>query len=439
MPHVAPLHAEDPRRVGRYRLTGRIVGMPAAGPVYLARSAEGTEVTVTLLGGDWTADSAARDRFTAEAGAARRVAPFCAARLLGAGFDGGQAYLVSEYVAGPSLQESVTEDGAWQDGDLEALAIGTATGLAAIHQAGLVHGEFGPAHVVLGPEGPRVVDFGITPPYGSATPAADMLAWARTMLYAAAGGPAGPDDLDLLPEPLREAAAQCFAPGPGERPAARAVVLDLIGETAPAAGVLGEGMRRAARASVPPEPAADAGPGARSRSGASRGVTIWWAIGITVCVVAIAVAIHAAQNDSARPDAAPVPSASAHATPTASGSRRPASPTPQPTVPATLAGTWSGQVTQSNPPDVFNVQVTLNSGTTGGTVHYSGTSFSCSGDLSLVSSILSTLTMNQGIVQGQKTCADGVVTISQGPSGTVQFSFKGKTGPAAKGTLSKSA
>ena len=438
MPHVTPLHAEDPRRVGRYRLAGRIAGMPGAGPVYLARSVEGAEVTVTLLDGDWTADSAARDRFTAEANAARRVAPFCAARLLGAGFDAGHAYLVSEYVAGPSLRESVTEEGPWQDGDLEALAVGTATGLAAIHQAGLVHGEFGPAHVVLGPAGPRVVDFGITPPYGSATPAADMLAWARTMLYAAAGGTAGREDLDLLPEPLREVAARCFSPGPSERPAARSVVIDLIGEPAPAAGILGEGTRRAARAAVRPEPVPDTDSDARPRTGASRGVTIWWAIGITVCVLAIAIAIHAAQNGSAKPDAASKPTAPSRPTPAASSGRPSASPTPQPTVPATLSGTWSGQVTQSNPPDVFNVQVTLGSGTASGTVRYRGASFSCSGDLSLVSNILSTLTLNQGIVQGQKTCADGVVTISQGPAGTLQFSFKGKAGPAAKGTLAKS-
>ena len=70
MPHVTPLHADDPRRVGRYRLTGRIAGMPGAGPVYLARTVDGGEVTITLLDGDWTADPAERDRFAAEANAA---------------------------------------------------------------------------------------------------------------------------------------------------------------------------------------------------------------------------------------------------------------------------------------------------------------------------------------------------------------------------------
>ena len=47
MPHVTSLGADDPRRVGRYRLAGRISGMPASGPVYLANSVDGDQVTVT--------------------------------------------------------------------------------------------------------------------------------------------------------------------------------------------------------------------------------------------------------------------------------------------------------------------------------------------------------------------------------------------------------
>src|ERR1035441_8739974 len=116
MPHVTSLGADDPRRVGRYRLAGRISGMPASGPVYLANSVDGDQVTVTLLGSDlaadgaarapsadetspanavegdevtvpllgsdWPAGGAARDRFADEAASGRRVPPFCAASIL---------------------------------------------------------------------------------------------------------------------------------------------------------------------------------------------------------------------------------------------------------------------------------------------------------------------------------------------------------------------
>ena len=38
MPQVTPLRPDDPQRVGRYRLTGRIAGMRAARPPYLGRT-----------------------------------------------------------------------------------------------------------------------------------------------------------------------------------------------------------------------------------------------------------------------------------------------------------------------------------------------------------------------------------------------------------------
>jgi eukaryotic-like serine/threonine-protein kinase len=439
MPQVTPLHADDARRVGRYRLTGRIVGTAGAGPVYLAKTVDGSDVTVTLLDGDWTGNSAARDRFTAEANAASRVAPFCAARILAAGFDGGQAFLVSEYVAGPSLMEFVAEEGPWRSGDLEALAIGTATGLAAIHQAGLVHGDFGPEHVVLGADGPRVVEFGITPPYGAATPAADMRAWAQTVLYAAAGGPADPadpEDLKLLPEPLRTLALQCLSAYPADQPTARTVVVELLGDSNPPAGVLGEGSRRAVQAAVHPEPEPVEGPATVRRGRRRRAVTIWWVTGVTVCIVVIAVAIRIAQAQSGQPPAAVAPQPTRQPATSPPRTRPPTpSPTPVATVPATLAGTWTGSVSQSDPSDTFSVTVILTAGGSGGSVHYLGTSFKCAADLSVMSAPSGSLKMNQQVVAGP--CEGGTVTLIPGLGSTLQFGFKGKQGPAATGTLTR--
>ena len=443
MPHVTPLHAGDPGRLGRYRLTGRIAGMPADGPIYLAQATEGTEVTIRLLESDWARDGAARDRFTAEATAASRVAPFCAARILGAGFKAGRAFLVSEYVAGPTLLEFVADEGPWEGADLEALAIGTATGLAAIHQAGLVHGDFGPEYVVLGADGPKVVEFGITPPYGAATPAADMRAWAHTVLYAAAGAPADPydpDDLNLLAEPLRGLVIQCTSADPAKQPTARAAVIELLDDDDPPAGVLGEGSRRARQAAVRPPPAAPDGespePPRRRRGG--RAVAIWWAAGVAVCILAIAVAIVFAQSQTGGQAPAAGRSPSAAATPSPRPTSPAPSPTPAVTVPPDLAGTWAGLVSQNSPSGPFsvNVQVSLDAGATGGTVRYSGP-FSCRDDLDLVSDAFGTLTLNQGIVQGP--CQKGVVTLSPAAAGSgLRFSFKGKGAPAATGTLAKS-
>jgi eukaryotic-like serine/threonine-protein kinase len=256
MPHHVPLRAGDPRRVGRYRLTGQLAGLPSDDPLFIGAAPDGAPVAITLLGGDWARRGAARDRFAAEAAVAKRVPPFCAARVLDAGLEGDVAYLVSEYIPGQSLLELVAEDGVREGQELEALAIGMATGLASVHQAGLVHGSFGPQYLILPAEGPpRVVEYGITPPYGSATPSADMFAWAQTVVFAATGHPpSGHGDLDFLPERTREPVQQCLELDSLERPAARAVLQFLLGDGYPAAGLLAEGSRRASRSAVQARP-----------------------------------------------------------------------------------------------------------------------------------------------------------------------------------------
>lgn len=432
MPHVTPLQADDPLRVGRYRLAGRIVGMPGSGSAYLSSTAEGGAVTISLLDGDWIEEAAERDRFIAEASAARRVVPMCAARILAAGFDAGHAFLVSEYVDGPSLDDLIADEGSWQGGYLEALAIGTATGLAAVHEAGLVHGEFDPGHVVLGRDGPRVIKFGISPPYGSATPSADMRAWAYTVLYAAAGEPAGPADLKLLPEPLRTLASRCLAADPVGRPSARSVVAGLLGLSDPVPGMLAEGSRRAALAGrrVAPPAQSTATP-ARRRP--RRGVLIWSAGGaaaVAAALVAVTLVLHGAQGHTTG-SGSPAPSAA----PSRAASKPASDPRRLVTVPAALAGTWSGQVSQNGPGDVFTVQVTLATGASAGTVQYSGTSLSCTGSLTVESDAPGSLKLIQAITRGP--CLGGVVVLTTAPNGKAGFSFQGKQGGATTGTLTR--
>jgi len=487
MPHVSPLRTEDPDRVGRYRLSGRISGMPGTGPVFLASSVDGTEVVVRLLHGAWTRDPAERDRFAEEASSAARVPPFCTSRIVDAGVGNHHAFLVSEYVAGRSLLETVSDDGPFPGLEIVALAIGSATGLASVHQVGLVHGNFGPEYVIMSSAGPRVIEYGITPPYGSATPSADMLAWAQTMVFAAIGRPpATYADLDSLPADLREAVAECLSGDPSLRPSARSIVLALLGGTLPADRALPEGARRAAMAARVSEQAAPdlaalgagradghagsgsagggqgghsggragragragsghAGPdqAARRRPGSEPrrrsgvpGIPMIVAGVLVIAVVAFVIVrmLGSARSSDQAQDSTTSPTAS---TRSASASAKPSSPTAAVTVPATFAGSWSGQARQVNPPDDFQVKLSLSSGVTSGSVAYSNTSFHCVGQLSPDSVGSDTMTLDQGITSGRHTCADGTVTLTTGPDGTLKFAFRGKTGPVASGTLTK--
>ncbi|GII79369.1 hypothetical protein Sru01_43510 [Sphaerisporangium rufum] len=266
----APLQADDPEHIGGYRLLGRL-GRGGQGVVYLADSATGTRVAVKLMHSRLD-EERARRRFAAEVAAVRRVAPFCTAQVLDADLDGDRPYIVSEYVEGISLQEHIAGNGPLSGGSLDRIAVGTATALVAVHGAGVVHRDFKPANVLLGPDGPRVIDFGIsrtagttttsgrmpvgTPAYLSpeqlkgerAGPAADMFGWALTIAFAASGRHAyaaesfeailgrilfGAADLDPLSGRLREIVVACLAEDPADRPAAEEVLRRLIGTAAP--------------------------------------------------------------------------------------------------------------------------------------------------------------------------------------------------------------
>ncbi|GAA4625256.1 hypothetical protein GCM10023196_028710 [Actinoallomurus vinaceus] len=303
MPNTTPLYPDDPRQVGDIRLTGR-VGEGGQGIVYRGEASDGAVVVVKLLRGDLWGDDAARDRFMWEAELAMQVARFCTAGVLSAGMAGDRPYIVSEYIDGPSLQRRVASEGVLTDGALERLAIGTATALTAIHHAGIVHRDFKPANVILGPDGPRVIDFGIaraldttrtatqgvvgTPSYmaperfsgAGSGPAADVFAWAATVVYAATGRPPFGDDaipavlnrilnespdLTGLREPVCGLVESCLAKDPARRPSARQVLLRLLGGAeSPAATALdrsaaGNAAERTAAGKATDRPAADAG------------------------------------------------------------------------------------------------------------------------------------------------------------------------------------
>ncbi|REE95920.1 WD40 repeat domain-containing serine/threonine protein kinase [Thermomonospora umbrina] len=215
---AAPLQSTDPRHLGSYWLAGRL-GAGGQGVVYEGYDAAGTRVAVKALHVDAIND-VYRDQLSKEVAALGRVASFCTARVIETDLDHVPPYLVSEYVPGPNLQSWVEHHGPYGPDELFRLAIGIATALASIHQAGVVHRDLKPANVLLGPDGPRVIDFGIarteemsrsatamkgTPRWMApevfqgrpATAAVDIWAWGTVVLYAATGRP--PFDADTLP------------------------------------------------------------------------------------------------------------------------------------------------------------------------------------------------------------------------------------------------
>ncbi|WP_176199210.1 serine/threonine-protein kinase [Actinomadura sp. NAK00032] len=289
----APLRDRDPRRLGPYRLTARL-GRGGMGTVFLGEDAVGRRVAVKVINPELADDEAFHDRFRREVTAARQVRRFCTAAVLDARLDGDPLYVVTEYVAGPSLDEAVRAGGPLRGGDLEALAVNIATALSAIHGAGIVHRDLKPSNVLLSPTGPRVIDFGIaraldagdgptrtgqfigTPAYiapelmhgQEITQAADVFSWGCVVAYAGTGrvpfaGETLPEiinrvtsadpDLDGLDPAVHDLVARALAKDPSERPTVKQLIRSLTGEDAPVEAAPVE-------AALPEEPPAEEAP-----------------------------------------------------------------------------------------------------------------------------------------------------------------------------------
>ncbi|WP_192808540.1 protein kinase domain-containing protein [Actinomadura montaniterrae] len=270
---VERLEPGDPERIGEFWLAGRL-GAGGQGVVYEAYGPDGARVAVKVLHGA-SGSSGELEQMAAEARAAQRVASFCTARIVQVRLKPPRPYIVSEYIDGVSLQAAVVggpgrEPRLFAGDELHRLGIGIATALTAIHQARVVHRDLKPGNVMLGPDGPRLIDFGIArmvethsatqaggltgtlrymPPevYAGrrAGAEADVFAWGAIMVFAATGRHAFPGDtlpqiahqvrthhpdLSALPEPLRALVAAALDKDPLRRPSARAVLTALTGD-----------------------------------------------------------------------------------------------------------------------------------------------------------------------------------------------------------------
>lgn len=248
----------SPPPVGGYRLL-QLLGTGGFGSVYLGEREDGQRAAVKLLHMSLMEDPDARIRFKREIEHLGHVGGPDVVKILASDPDGPVPWIATEFIEGPTLTKAIRTEGPRSGPDLYRLALRTAGALAAIHGCDVIHRDFKPGNILLSPEGPRVIDFGISrflestsvapsAPLGTAgymapeqlkntpiTTAVDIFTWGCVMVFAATGrSPFQADDREvwrhqvlhgspetgITREPLLPIVLDCLNKNPRHRPTA---------------------------------------------------------------------------------------------------------------------------------------------------------------------------------------------------------------------------
>jgi serine/threonine protein kinase len=272
---LQPLRHWDPERIGPYAIIGKL-GAGAMGQVFLAHSAAGRLVAVKTIRVELAEEPGFRARFAREVAAARRVSGVFTASVIEADAEADLPWVATAYVPAPSLSTLVRRCGPLPVPALRWLAAGCAEALQSIHGAGLLHRDVKPSNVLVAPDGPKVIDFGVaraaerieltatrgaagTPAYMApeqardatrASPASDVFSLGATLVFAATGHPpyqgesamdtlvllaTEPPDLTGVPAELTGLVSACLERVPRDRPT-DAAILEGLGPFAIPAG-----------------------------------------------------------------------------------------------------------------------------------------------------------------------------------------------------------
>jgi hypothetical protein len=190
------------------------------------------------------------------------------AAVIEADADADLPWVATAYIPAPSLSTLVRAAGPLPVPALRWLAAGCSEALASIHGAGLLHRDVKPSNVLVAPDGPRVIDFGLaraaervqltatrgasgTPAYMApeqardatlASPASDIFSLGATLVFAATGHSpyqgdtimdilvrlaTEPPDLSGVPAELTGMLSACLQRVPRERPTSAAILAGL--------------------------------------------------------------------------------------------------------------------------------------------------------------------------------------------------------------------
>lgn len=154
------------RRLGSYYFLEESIGLGAQGEVWRGR-AEGSDelLAFKLLRREFTRGGSVVDAFLKERDILSRLHSPNVVAIRDIVVERDTLAIVMDYVVGGSLADLIHERGALPPAELARLGAGIAGGVAAAHEAGVVHRDLKPVNILMDssttPSTPRVADFGV--------------------------------------------------------------------------------------------------------------------------------------------------------------------------------------------------------------------------------------------------------------------------------------
>jgi len=150
-----------PETLGPYHIL-RPLGHGAFATTYLARHRDTErEVALKVLHPHLAHDPESRRRFSQEAQLGASLGHPRLAAVLDPGSGSELGWIAMEYVAGPTLEAWLKQRGRLPQREAVAIALAIAEVMVYAHARGVVHRDLKPANIILGAQGPKVMDLGI--------------------------------------------------------------------------------------------------------------------------------------------------------------------------------------------------------------------------------------------------------------------------------------
>ncbi len=151
-----------PGRLPPFVLTRRL-GEGEMGQIFRARDLSlDREVAIKVVHEKISDDASQIKKLQQEAQAAARVSHPNVAHIYSLGFVSGHPYLVMELATGEDVEARLKAQGRLEEREVLKLAIEITSGLVALHNSKLTHGDIKPANIVISRDGvAKLVDFGL--------------------------------------------------------------------------------------------------------------------------------------------------------------------------------------------------------------------------------------------------------------------------------------